>query len=197
MVNSTLVKDLNRLVSRPKKVITLPDRPIAARVLGARGVGEKKEVIAASGGTTGELHFVETLLVYSEIIITEDGAFEKPLGWPLSTMYEFSAVAPDPLPQSMFFLLGRLHLDLKVQYYLQKRVHLAFYEQLDGTTVVGDRQDNRYVRYEYPYVGGYSLGTSAFDTDVPPELKGEVVASAVGVTLEKQLELSGQGVSFV
>jgi hypothetical protein len=199
MPNQTLVRDLNSLVKRAKKSNQLPDRPVAGRILGGRGVGERKPVtlVPATGVSTGDLVFVETVVVYSEIIITEDGAFEVPESWPGAGAYSGSAVPPSPLPESLFDLSGTLNLSLKVQYYLQKRVHLVFYEQLQDLEIIGSRQDSRLVTLEHPYAGGYYSGLTMLNSDWVLSLKGEVIGAPSDTTLAKVTELEGLGVVFV
>lgn len=196
MVNQSLVRDLNSLVKRAKRSNVLEERAPAGRILGGRGVGEPKPNSTGnlSGTSTGDLLFTETIVVYSDIVITEDGAFETPDDWPDFGAYSMSAVAPTVLPPSLFFLSGVLHLDTKVQYYLQRRVHLVFYEQLDGEDLVGSRQDSRLVNLELPYLGGYYSGLSMFDTDWGLTLKAKVIGSPSTMTLEKLTELQGMGV---
>ena len=194
-MDKNFTKSLNSLVDRRPQAKGLAGRSPAPEILGGRGVG-LPVVATATGSTTGDLLFVETLVVYSEIIITEDGAFEVPVGWPGDGSYTFEAIPPDPLPQSMFYLLGILRLDTKVQYYLQKRVHLIFYEQRDGDNVIGSRQDSRFVPFEYPYLGGYASGTTQGGSDYTVVLKGYSGVDVHQATLDKQTELEGLGVSF-
>lgn len=196
MINQSLVKDLNSLVKRAKRSNVLEERAPAGRILGARGIGEPKVSTTSTGTTTGDLAFTETIVVYSDIVITEDGAFETPDGWPDFGAYSSSAVAPAILPDSLFFLSGVLHLDTKVQYYLQRRVHLVFYEQLDGETIIGSRQDSRLVTLETPYLGGYYSGLSMLGTDWVLSLKGQAIGLPSSMTLDKVAELEGSGVSF-
>jgi hypothetical protein len=193
-MDKNFTKSLNSLVDRRPQAKGLAGRSPAPEILGARGVG--LPVVPTAGSTTGDLIFVETLVVYSEIIITEDGAFEVPEDWPDSNSYTFSAVPPDPLPQSLFYLSGLLRLDTKVQYYLQKRVHLIFYEQRDGDNVIGSRQDSRFVRFEYPYLGSYASGINQVVDDFVLSLKGDLAIDINQVTLDKQADLAGGGVGF-
>ena len=77
--------------------------------------------------------FREVITVYSVIVLTADGAFERPPGWPSTGTYPGSGVEIDPAEP----------------YYEQKRVHAVFYDA--GTGIL--YEDNYLIDIEEPYSG--------------------------------------------
>jgi hypothetical protein len=194
MVNKSLVKDLNSLINPRKKINLLPERPLAGRILGGRGIGEKKVVLAT--GTQSSRPFTEAVTVYSVIVVTEDGAFELPPNWPDSGAYPASAPMPVPTPTSISDTGGFVTLDPGSLYYLQKRVHFVFYEQRLGATVENTRQDVLLTPLEYPYTGGYYTGIDAVGTDWQPVLHGVAIPSGTSATSDMVNDLTALGVIF-
>lgn len=88
--------DLPTAANRPSIGVARGIAPYAAPPEVSEGVVLRKEVIT----------------VFSRIIITDAGAFERPPAWPTSGAY----------PGSSF------ELDTSSQYYEQRRVHLVVYE---------------------------------------------------------------------
>lgn len=141
---------INRLIKAPPKRGTL--REIAARpaIAAARGKAPYKAPTPTSGETGGDLLRKEVVVVFSSIIITADGAFERPIGWPDDGDYPASATVPTPLPSSLRVAGGVLSLDTEVQHYEQRRVHLALYD-IDGVM----QEDRFLLHHEAPFSGKY------------------------------------------
>jgi hypothetical protein len=92
----------------------------------------------------------ESITVYSHLIITEDGAFERPHGWPANGSYPAGTPVPSPLPKSLINSGGVLSLDVDAQYYEQKRVHIVCFD------VSGSLYEDRYlIPLAAPFSGYY------------------------------------------
>jgi len=113
-------------IARGGLVATEPRPKIGVRVGTATREAEQQ---AQSGASV----FREVITVYSIIVLTENGAFERPPGWPATGTYPDSAV--ELIPED--------------PYYEQKRVHAVFYDA--GTGVL--YEDNYLIDIEEPYSG--------------------------------------------
>jgi len=202
-INYFLQQDLNRLVkpSWDRNNSGLPDRLPSGSVEGARGTANGPDITAPIQGLPDVKPFVEQINVWSEIIITEDGAFEVPAGWPDNGDYPGYAVAPDPLPPSLKLVSSVLSLDTGVQYYLQKRVHMVYFMQKPTPETKAFRQDDLYVPFAWPFLGlGYYQGVTGFSNQWVLALKMSYVADlTTGLAIEpsiqpKASELSALGV---
>lgn len=140
----SLQDDIAKLAKSGVKRIVLDDLPPRPSIGRTVGVGLPSSPAATdTGGGTIRRHVIT---VYSHLIITADGAFERPHGWPVDGAYPAGTAIPDPLPDSLINDAGTLKLDIDVQYYEQKRVHLVVYE-------VGDvlQEDHLLVAFAAPY----------------------------------------------
>lgn len=147
----TLKSDINTLIDpdadREKLPAADPRAPIPTRI-GRADI----EIISRSAPKIN--NWTEMITVWSSLILTEDGAFEKPPGWPESGVYpgmEFELNTEDP-------------------YYEQRRVHTAIYR-------VGDSliEQNYLVTVAAPYAGmvnsiesALSLGVMHLHLDAMP-----------------------------
>lgn len=157
-VSDSLSKDINRLVKPVKSVTPLQRVRQADAIQKSRGRG----VPRLNPSTEVFIEDVqrEVLTVYSSLIITEDGAFEKPPNWPTSGAY----------PGSGFVL------DTAVQHYEQRRVHYLLKENLksdvDSNGVVSYTsqsviEEQLYVPLAAPFVGSYYQGVVGYTTFYP------------------------------
>ncbi len=128
----TINRDITALVipdviTRGGLVATEPRPKISARI--GRATREAEQEAEAAQASI----FREVITVYSVIILTADGAFERPPGWPSTGTYPGSGVELDPAEP----------------YYEQKRVHAVFYDA--GTGIL--YEDNYLIDIEAPYSG--------------------------------------------
>jgi hypothetical protein len=125
-------KDLTALIlpdafNRSRLEADIPRAKILNRVgISTREAQASKDVASASV-------FREVITVYSIIVLTADGAFERPPGWPTTGTYPGSGTEIDPAEP----------------YYEQKRVHAVFYD--GGTGIL--YEDNYLIDIEAPYSG--------------------------------------------
>lgn len=131
----TIQDDINRLF-RPPRRRALTDIAPRSRIGAARGAAPHVAIGAGGGAPAGTVLRREVVTVYSSIILTEDGAFERPLIWrddshPDTGKYPTSATPPHPLPSSLILDAGVLKLDDGVPHYEQRRVHLVLYDVAD------------------------------------------------------------------
>jgi hypothetical protein len=152
------------------------------RILESVGTG----IIPDDGGGLGIATLIQKEIVtwYSTIIITADGAFEKPTGWPTDGSYtEFAQFSGATLPDSLSMVGGTLTLDVDVDHYEQRRVHASYF--YDGNAVSGFKY---HVPLEEPYTSVYLSGLDANTDDydmliyvsVLPEFVGTDIAIALG-----------------
>jgi hypothetical protein len=202
-INYFLQQDLNRLVkpSWDRSNPGLPDRLPSGAAEGGRGTANGPDITTPIQGVPDVKPFAERLNVWSELIITEDGAFEVPDGWPLNGDYPSSAVAPDPLPPSLKLVSSVLSLDTGVQYYLQKRVHMVYFTQDLTAQTKAFRQDDLYIPFAWPFLGlGYYQGVSGVGNQWVLGLKMSYVADlASGLSVDPAIqpkvnELAAMGV---
>lgn len=115
-INDFLKQDINRLVNPAAPKSGLPDRVESGPILNQRGSGLATStsglVDTTSTAAVAYRTRKEVVTVFSTIILTEEGAFEKPSGWPTSGTYPGSGYT----------------LDTSASYYEQKRVHIVVYE---------------------------------------------------------------------
>lgn len=90
----------------------------------------------------------EVVTVYSYILVTEDGAFEMPTGWPTTSAYPNPTQVYGTLPASLILDGSTLSLDQNADVYMQRRVH-AIYYYTPG--VKGFRLESLNVELEQPY----------------------------------------------
>lgn len=81
---------------------------------------------------------MEVITLWSSIVLTEDGAFEMPPGWPANGDYPAGAFMASP-PPSITVTGGTYTLDTTVAHYVQKRVHLVTYQNEVGDELTEDR----------------------------------------------------------
>lgn len=172
MIDGRLGDYLNQLArDRPKAFQPLVNPPDANPLDASLGTGGLPAAPPAMPGVTRK----EALTVYSQLIITADGAFEMPPGWPTNGDYPPGAVAPTPLPDSLKWDAGSstLTLDTTVAYYQQKRVHIAiFLEASDPTAPLFE--DWYLITMATPYDQdglGYFQGTDAYTQTWQPLMK--------------------------
>lgn len=161
-VTNRLKDDLNRLVNRQGKSTTLPDRPIAERILTSRGEGAIKPVTARA---ISPVQFTEVITVYSSIILTENGAFEKPTGWPTSSD-----------------ITG---LNVDDAYYEQRRVHASYY-LTDTGVLIGYEY---LVALETPLVGTVINKVSEVPSIVALNVYSKTMPTGNGLIMAKLSEL--------
>lgn len=173
-VNDSLSQDINKLV-KPDRPITPLQRVRANEAIEAvRGRGRYTGLVSV-GAAVQNLRR-EVLTVYSSLIITEDGAFEKPLNWPTDGIYPSGAVAPNPLPASLILDAGTLSLDIDIQHYEQRRVHYLLMENLvktadeDGNESYTNStitEEQMYVPLAMPFLGKYFQGLIGYSSFSP------------------------------
>lgn len=154
--------DVNKLYRAGAKRIVLDEigqRPaIPAKV----GVGEYQAPTSSGGGGSVAATRTEVLTVYSHLIITEDGAFERPSSWPSDGAYPSGTAIPSPLPGSLINDGGTLKLDTTAQYYEQKRAHLVGFDSDAGL-----QEDHYLVPLAAPFAAdGYYQGITRHATGV-------------------------------
>lgn len=116
--------DVIKLYKAGAKRIVLDEIKPRPAIAAAVGVGAVSAAVKTASTSTVRK---EVITVYSHLIITGDGAFERPIGWPIDGAYPPGTVMPSPLPDSI--VDGKLDID--VQHYEQKRVHLVVYQNGD------------------------------------------------------------------
>lgn len=170
--------DVNKLYRAGAKRIVLDEIAQRPAIPAKTGVGEYKapEASASSGVAVTR---TEVITVYSHLIITEDGAFEKPSLWPSDGYYPVDTVIPSPLPASLIVDAGRLILDTTVQYYEQKRVHIVGFD-----SDAGYQEDHYLVPLAAPFAAdGYYQGITRHATGVyTPMLYLQRATSGLSVT---------------
>lgn len=187
-INSFLQADLNRLIKPAwdKRKLKVTETAEAPEVLGGRG-----EAVQAYVDTAAD-QYIELLNVWSEIIITEDGAFEVPPNWPDSGAYTAGFSVPDPMPASLILDGGVLSLDTGVQYYLQKRVHVVYLSHPTGDSKSPYRQDNLFIPFEMPYLNtGYYQGVTKQAGQLLLNLKMTSSGSQEGLIKQGEFEAMG------
>lgn len=154
MLNGLFRQDLNTLVNKDSRP-TSPTKsiPDAPGIVESRGSGKPftsggfsslTDARNAQKSPTLASARMEVITVWSSIIITEDGAFEVPPGWPNDGSYPG----------------GGTPLDTSVSYYMQKRVHLVTYQNDQGTELTEDRF---LVPFAAPYEGlGFMQGLNSY-----------------------------------
>ena len=132
-LNRNLKRDVNRLVDTGGLSSTgLPGRPSNTDITEQTGTGVAEVTNTRTVSTATK---IEVLTVYSSIIVTEDGAFEKPLGWPNSGVYNVNIIPgnlPNPVPPSLSVTGVTATLDTSIAYYEQRRVHQVIFS-IDGS----------------------------------------------------------------
>lgn len=131
----TIKRDINRIVDPTiiEQEKRLPARP---PILSRRGRSEFKPEVATVEQPDDSV-LTQCIEVYSNIILTQDGAFEMPQNWPTDGKY---------------LLVGGFELDPDEPHYIQRRVHAAFY--ISGTRMI----DHYYlIKIEHPYTAAYGL----------------------------------------
>ena len=154
-------------ISRGGLISTEPRPKIGVRVgTATKAAQEQAEQAAAS-------IFREVITVYSVIVLTADGAFERPPGWPTSGAYVGSAFELNP----------------DDPYYEQKRVHAVFYD--GGTGVL--YEDNFLITVEAPYSG---LVNTLAAVPATIELHKTVLSSGLSAPMinSKAAELTAMGI---
>ena len=127
MINKFLQQDLNRLLTPFGKVQGSLDPQLSVGSLDAQnGTGIKNPALYTLTARQ------EVCSFYSQLIITADGAFEMPSGWPTDGSYPSYTTVPSTLPDSLYMNGSVLTLDTSIQYYQQKRVHLTIFVDTNG-----------------------------------------------------------------
>jgi hypothetical protein len=134
----TINRDLTALIipqpaARGGLAETEPRPKIGVRV----GIATKAAAEAAEAAQASV--FREVITVYSVIVLTADGAFERPPGWPSDGTYTGTGFELDPAEP----------------YYEQKRVHAVFYDAGTGLLY----EDNYLITLEPPYASVGSVNT--------------------------------------
>lgn len=175
----SIKRDINRIVD-PTTIIEsekrLPTRsPISARI----GRSEiKARVISSVSDVTSDT-LTQVIEVYSNIILTEAGAFELPQDWPNDGNY----------------IAGMgFKLDIGEPHYIQRRVHAAFY-------ISGNRLIDHYylIRIEPPYAWAGLINTLGAITQVliPLHVDHKMTGDEIQDALinKKLAELANLGIS--
>ena len=161
-INVFLKDDINRLVKPTSRKVELPSVANAPAIGSKRGSAGPTSSWYGSGSDsdsdpfkeiTEETHN-EVISVYSTIILTEDGAYEKPVGWPDTGDYPEGGA-----------------LDTGAAYYEQKREHLALFEIVyknrSGKEIKSLVTQNYLVRLAYPYEGDSMIGLANYSSWTP------------------------------
>ncbi len=126
----TIKNALNALVNKSANSRALLDSALDRSPIGsAFGAGLSTATTADAVGAAGD-NLYEVITVWSAIILTENGAYEKPSGWPASS--------------------GIAGLNVGDQYYEQKRVHVSCYFNPDKAVLT---QHNYLISLQAPYLG--------------------------------------------
>ncbi len=164
-VSRYLQKDLARLAPISTVQSTLPAKPAAQAIAAKRGVGTPSVAVRTEQLVIPNIRR-EAVTVFSHLIITEDGAFERPLGWPATGTYPGSAYV----------------LDTTAQYYEQKRVHYILWETYnqtvngDGETVISNlelTEEHYFIPFGSPYeadTDGWGSGLYSYSSKWAPPL---------------------------
>lgn len=176
-ISDFLKKDINRLVDQVGYTPTLPTLPDAIAIEAQQGAGfaVTSGTESTSGSSLVNEVWKEVITVYSSILVMEDGAHEKPSGWPTSGAY------PSGTP-----------LDINNSFYEQKRVHLVVYERtVNGKSSLVEQQ--LLVPLEAPYEGQKYQGVTGYGTFSVPLF---MVTNTGGSSAASQRanELRSQGV---
>jgi hypothetical protein len=168
----TINRDLTALIipqpaARGGLAETEPRPKIGVRV----GIATKAAAEAAEAAQASV--FREVITVYSVIVLTADGAFERPPGWPSDGTYTGTSFELDPAEP----------------YYEQKRVHAVFYDP--GTGIL--YEDNYLITIEAPYSG---LVNTLSSVPATIELHKTVLANGLSAPLitAKADELTAMGI---
>lgn len=155
-INQFLKNDLKRLVLEPEKKFkgNTTASVVSQKIPAQRSSSDALDFEAGGSSLAQGVHpniRIEMLTVYSTFLVTEDGAFEKPDGWPNTGAY----------PGSSF------ELPTSTPYYEQRRVHFVAFEQFydDGKgqiTPINLVEERLYVPYAAPYEGKYGVGLYSF-----------------------------------
>lgn len=185
---SGIVESLERLLNLTSKASGvldgIPDR---------ESIGERRGIVYAEeypAITDAGRVRKEVITVFSYVIITEDGSFEMPSGWPTNGDYPSGTPVPSPLPPSLINS-GGLALDIEVQYYQRPRAHTLYFQ-------VGDQleEDSLLVPMETPY-GGYYQGVTDVSSGGDPVLYFVAMPGLTGLAADKVAELIAAGITQV
>lgn len=187
-----LNKDIESLILGERRVaVNLPGRPGRRPLSATRGLGKPPDQVFS-----GEAIFRSELLsVFSILVITEDGAFEKPLGWPDSGAYPAEIPPPAVLPNSLLFDGLNVSLDTSVAYYEQQRVHYTLYETSSGVHV-----DTFLIPYAYPLnelkspLKHYARGLKSYSDIWTPSLRYHAAFSGNAYLQQIMKTLSSSGI---
>lgn len=147
--------DVNKLYRSGAKRIVLSEIAQRSQIPEKVGVGEYQAPIQVTNNSS--IIRTEVFAVYTHLIITQDGAFERPYGWPLNGDYPIGTAIPSPLPDSLKESGGTLSLDINVQYYEQKRVHLVGFDSDNGLS-----EDHYLITLAAPFeADGYYQGITS------------------------------------
>ena len=164
-LNKKLKDDINRLIPPQTAPSTTTDRPVAARILAQSGTGLPAATNAADASAS---LYSEVITVWSNIILTENGAFEKPTGWPTSSNINGLAVGD--------------------AYYEQKRVHTSYFYTNTGKLV----GQNYLISFEPPYENTFANDLSQVPATVKLHVASFNVNGSAGVVAAKLAELGIQ-----
>ena len=181
-------RDITKLIGKLAKTArTNPVGLVAlengARLIATTGVGYHTGVSKGSAAYIPEKQ--EVVTYYSSIIITADGAFEKPPGWPTNGVYpDYAEYSGSTLPDSLTLDGSTLSLNTDVDHYEQRRVHVAYFDENGSISCV-----KYHVPLEEPYTSvylkgldgntnNYSIGVFAL---VLPEYQGSDLVIQLGL----------------
>jgi hypothetical protein len=182
----TIKNDINALIEQPARLresLQISSKPaIGARV----GVGEFQSAQQPGSPATVPGNMTEVIQVYSNILLTEDGAHEMPQNWPTDGEYIYLAPPQDP----------GFEIDVDEAVYIQRRVHATFFLQ-------NDRLIEQYylIQIEKPYTGLFGIinTINAISTVIIPMAAAwKMPASAIGQELvsKKLAELGALGITL-
>lgn len=177
--------DVLKLYKSGAKRVVLADINTRPQIPLTVGVGKPSSSLSA--GNSSAVVRKHVITVFSHLIITADGAFERPHGWPADGEYPAGTSIPSPLPPSLINDAGTLRLDVDVQYYEQKRVHLMVYEVSDFT-----HEDQMLIPFAAPYEGlgqyiGLDKTASVWSADLFLESSSETLSDAAQARLDQLL----------
>lgn len=182
--------DIVKLAKTGAKRIVLADINTRPPIAAALGVGKP---VANTVATAAAVR-TEVITVYSLLIITEDGAFERPHGWPTNGAYPAGTAIPSPLPNSLINDAGTLKLDTNVQHYEQKRVHLVAFDS-DSQFY----EDHYLIPLAAPFAAdGYYQGITDHATGVwaPDLFRVNASAGLSTAAAARVVELDGMGIMY-
>ena len=138
-------KDLIRLTKSSEKTVKVENK---------RGVNRPIASTTAVGSAASYFPFsissadlIQVISIFSSLLVTEEGPFEKPPGWPIDGSFSLGGT-----------------VDTTLQYYEQRRVHVVEYYDVSEATL---KTVSMLVDYAPPF-SGFASGVLTSEAFMPP-----------------------------